>query len=87
MPGESKNVILLSEKLKTQLDHMSAEHQLIKAFITELKAAADAANLPGIMDFEKEVHQHANSEEEVYFPAAIMVGEYLKLKSEKNLPN
>ncbi len=80
MPGESKNVILLSEKLKTQLDHMSAEHQLIKAFITELKAAADAANLPEIIEFEKEVAKHAVSEEEIFFPTAILIGEYLKLK-------
>ncbi len=87
IPEQSKDVILLSKNIKTMMTHMSVEHQLISAYIEELKKAADKQQLSEIMDFEKEVHQHANSEEEVYFPAAIMVGEYLKLKSEKNLPN
>ena len=60
---------------------MSAEHQLIIAYIGELKQASTAENQAAIMEFEKAVSKHALSEEEVYFPAAIMVGEYLKLKS------
>ena len=39
-------------------------------------------NQPAIIAFEKQVSKHALSEEEVYFPAVIMVGDYLKLKSE-----
>lgn len=81
LPKENKNVQLLAEKAKSMMDHMSAEHQLITAYIGELKEASAAENLPAIIDFEKAVSQHAKSEEEVYFPAAIMVGEYLKLKS------
>ena len=29
----------------------------------------------------KEVHKHAKSEEDVFFPAAILVGDFIKLKS------
>ena len=81
LPKETKNVQLLTEKAKSMMDHMSAEHQLITAYIGELKQASAAENLPAIIEFEKAVSQHAKSEEEVYFPAAIMVGEYLKLKT------
>ncbi len=80
LPDQNKNVILLSEKLKSELTHMSVEHQLIKAYLKELKQAAKKESLPKIVEFENEVLQHAITEEEVFFPAAILVGEYLKLK-------
>lgn len=83
LPEHSKEIITLSEKAKSQMDHMSAEHQLIIAYIEELKQASTKENQPAITEFEKEVSKHALSEEEVYFPAAIMVGIYLKLKEVK----
>lgn len=60
---------------------MRVEHQLIKAYLDELKQSAPRDYHPEIIEFKKVVHQHATTEEEVYFPAAILVGEYLKLKS------
>lgn len=81
LPEQSKEVIVLTEKLKSQLSHMSAEHQLIKAFMDELILVASKENHPEIIEFEKEIHKHANTEEEILFPTAILIGEYLKLKS------
>lgn len=81
LPEESKNIISLTEKAKAQMDHMSAEHQLITAYIEELKQASSPENQAAIAAFEKEVLQHALSEEEVYFPATLLVGDYLKMKS------
>lgn len=81
LPEQSKEVIVLTEKLKSQLSHMSAEHQLIKAFMDELILVAAKENHPEIIEFEKELHKHANTEEEILFPTAILIGEYLKLKS------
>lgn len=81
LPEQSKEVIVLTEKLKSQLSHMSAEHQLIKAFMDELIIVAAKENHPEIIEFEKELHKHANTEEEILFPTSILIGEYLKLKS------
>ncbi len=81
IPQQYDDVILLSEKAKSLMDHMSAEHQLITAYIKELKDVSNNDNLSEIIDFENQVSKHAISEEEVLFPAAILVGEYLKLKS------
>ena len=81
MPEQIKNIILLSEKVKPLMNHLSAEHQLIKAYLEELKQASDSEHRPEILEFENEVSKHAISEEEVYFPASILIGEYLKLKS------
>lgn len=80
VPPHNKEIIALSEKVQSHLDHMSAEHQLITAYIKELKAVTSAENLQQILDFENEILKHAKSEEEVFFPASILVGNYLKLK-------
>ena len=81
LPGQSKEIIRLCEKLKLQSVHLSAEHQLIKAFTDELRIVAVKENHPEIIEFERELHKHAHTEEEVLYPAAILIGEYLKLKS------
>jgi hypothetical protein len=80
LPEQRKEVIALTAKLKLQLPHMSAEHQLIKAYLNELVQAAAKDNHPEVIEFEKEVHKHAITEEEVLFPAALLIGEYLELK-------
>ena len=84
IPEQSKELISLSEKVKLNLEHMNVEHQLIVAYIQELKQASSKEKLPEIIVFENEVIKHAKSEEEVYFPAAVLVGEYLKLRAAPN---
>ena len=80
LPDESKELIRLIDKFKSNLAHMIAEHQLIKAYLTELAHMAHKENHPEIVEFEKELHKHASEEEEVFFPTALLVGDYLKLK-------
>lgn len=82
IPEKSEEIILLSETVKSHMNHLSAEHQLITAFIKELKEASAEENLPEINAFENEIFKHSTSEEEVFFPTSILIGEYLKLKSE-----
>ncbi len=81
--AKSKEITGLAEKLKSQLVHMSVEHQLIVAQVNELKQVAEKENHPEVNAFEQDLLRHAKTEEEVYFPAAILVGEYLKMKSAK----
>ena len=81
LPEQSKDVLQLCEKLKSQLSHLSVEHQLINAFMDELMQAAANENHPETIELEQELQKHAKTEEEVFFPTAILIGEYLKLKS------
>ena len=81
IPEQSNQIILLTDKFTSQLTHLSVEHQLIKAYMDELRQADSNGSHPEIIEFEKELHKHANTEEEVFFPAAILIGEYLKLKA------
>jgi hypothetical protein len=81
IPEQSKEVIQLAEKLKSQLAHMTLEHQMIHALMVQLMEVATQENHPEVIDFERALRKHAEIEEEVYFPAAILVGEYLKMKN------
>lgn len=80
IPQDSKKIIALTEKFKSNSAHMIVEHQMIKVYLDEMIFAAGKDNHPEVIAFEKEIQKHAGVEEEVYFPAAILIGEYLKLK-------
>lgn len=83
IPEHSAEIIRLTEKLRSQLTHMNAEHQMIMALLEELKQAAAYDNHPDITWLEEQINRHAKAEEEVFFPAAIVIGEYLKQKGVK----
>lgn len=81
IPQQREEIIRLTEKLKSQLAHLNAEHQFIIAFTHELSQAAAQENHPEIRAFENALHKHAQTEEEIYFPAALLVGDYLKIQT------
>lgn len=81
IPEESEELIQLTEKLKPQIAVMLAEHQMVAAYLEEIKQVASNDYLTGIIEFEKELQKHAQIEEEVFFPASLLIGEYLELKS------
>lgn len=80
IPAHSAEIIRLTEKLRSQLAHLNAEHQMVRNHLEELRLAIAYDKRPDISMLEEEVARHARVEEEVYFPAAILVGEYLKQK-------
>lgn len=78
IPEHSAEIIRLTEKLRSQLAHMNAEHQMIRTHLKELRVAVAYDNRPDISLLEEQIDRHARVEEEVYFPAAMLVGKYLK---------
>jgi len=82
LPENSREIIGLTDKLQSQLSHLNAEHQLIKAHMDEMLKTSAAFNHPEIKEFEKQLLQHAKVEEEIYFPAALVIGENLKVKTQ-----
>jgi hypothetical protein len=77
---EMRPAIALSDELKAQLPQMVIEHQAIKAAAQALKSAAQAENKPSGVSFADALLLHAQTEEQVLYPSAILVGEYLKLR-------
>ena len=77
---EMKPAIVLSDKLKQDLQQMLSEHQQIVASLEKLKKAAKEENYPDVLRFTETLKLHAQTEEQVLYPTAILIGEYLKLK-------
>lgn len=77
---DMKRAIDLSDKLKADLPKMLEEHKGIVEALNNLTSAAKAENKPPAVEFAEKLMAHAQNEEQVMYPAAILVGEYLKLK-------
>lgn len=75
-----KSVLAMTEKLKAELPHMLEEHKMIIEALHNLITASKNENKPQYAEFSEKLILHAQTEEEVMYPAAILVGEYIKLK-------
>ena len=77
---EMAQVFKMTDMLKAELPRMLDEHQTI---IVALKKMIEAAKQEKKMEhiaFAEKLMLHAQNEEEVSYPTAILIGEYLKLK-------
>lgn len=72
--------ISLTDKLRAELGAMLEEHKLIVVELDKLADAAQRANKPEYVEFAKALKLHAQTEEEVTYPTAMLIGEYLKAK-------
>jgi hypothetical protein len=79
---EMLDVLPMTDKLKGELRQMLAEHQAIVAALKSLVAAATEEKHPEIADFARRLMHHAMIEEQVMYPAALLVGEYVRLRFE-----
>jgi hypothetical protein len=73
-------VLPLVARLKQELPLMLEEHRAIMGAVRELAVAAETENDEQYIRLSAELLMHAQIEEEVLYPAAILVGEYVKLK-------
>lgn len=78
---DAENVLSMTDQLKSELSEMLEEHKVVVAALKNLIAAAEAEKKPEHARFAEKLMLHAQTEEEVLYPAAILVGEHLKLKS------
>ena len=80
MPPNVEEVVKLTNDLKKELPAMLKEHENIVVALDALANAARQENKQAAQQFAEKLKQHAKTEEEVLYPAAILVGEYIKLK-------
>ena len=74
----------MAYRLKADLGQMLLEHREIVAALKVLVEAADSEGNESASHFAEKLMLHAQTEEEVLYPASILVGEYLNLRlSEK----
>jgi hypothetical protein len=74
---EMAQVLPMTRRLKASLPAMLAEHQQIVGALDKLRAAAKAAKLPEYERFAEALALHAETEEKVLYPAAILIGEHI----------
>ena len=80
---EMKDAIDMAEKLRAELNQMLEEHREIVARLKTLTETSLKENKLDYVQFAEKLTLHAQTEEEVLYPAAILVGKYLKLQLEK----
>ncbi len=76
---DMKGVFSLTDHLKADLPHMIEEHLEIVAALDDLIHDAREEGVQEAIRFAEQLQAHARQEEEVGYPAAILVGEYLHL--------
>jgi hypothetical protein len=73
-------VLAMTDRLEADLPHMLEEHAAVVAALTELANAANEEGKPDAARFAEKLILHAQTEEQVLYPAAMLVGRYLKLR-------
>ena len=73
-------VLPLIDRLKQELPLMLEEHRALEGALQELSQVAQDEGRLDLARFAERLLAHARLEEEVLYPAAILVGEYLKLR-------
>lgn len=75
---EMKDVLPMTDRLKVDLPKILAEHAAIVGALRKLAAAAKRERKPEWARFTEKLVLHAKTEEEVLYPAAILVGESVR---------
>lgn len=74
------SVLAHTDWLRNNLAILLSEHHVIRAAVERFLGVARAAGRPDCLHFAEKLLHHLRLEEEVMYPAAIVLGEYLKLK-------
>jgi hypothetical protein len=75
---EMDDAVAMTDRLKADLNHMLQEHKEIVAALKILTEAAKQEGKDEFVNFAGKLTLHAQTEEEVLYPASILVGKYLK---------
>jgi hypothetical protein len=77
---EATEAAAMAERLKAELPSMLTEHREIVAALDALAAAAQEEGHAEHIRFAEKLALHARTEEEVLYPAVVLVGEHLRLR-------
>ncbi|HKZ74967.1 MAG TPA: hemerythrin domain-containing protein [Steroidobacteraceae bacterium] len=74
------DVLRMTDQLEAEMPQMLAEHRKIATALEAFRKAAVAARRDEYVEFADELMLHAQNEEQILYPAALLVGRYVKLK-------
>lgn len=76
-------IIAVTERLRAELPALRQEHLAIRRALEALWETAWREGKPEYAFMAERINRHIKVDEEVLFPAALMVGDYLRLVAEK----
>lgn len=79
-PENAASILAMSDTLKTELPRMLEEHKVIRAAVEVLGKVAKSAGAEKYVQLAEQLAQHALTEEEVLYPAAILIGDLLRAR-------
>jgi Hemerythrin HHE cation binding domain len=77
---DMESILAKTDVMKAELPRMLQEHKVIVEALQKLLQAAAGEGQTGFARFAQKLILHAQTEEEVLYPASILVGEYIRLK-------
>jgi hypothetical protein len=80
---EMRQILPMTDALEAELPKMLKEHEAIRAAVAGFRAAAVEAKRDDYVRFCDHLAAHARQEEELLYPAAILVGRYVKATAPK----
>ena len=78
---EMQGVLAMTDSLRAELPRMLEEHKAIHAATKQLGDAARAEKSVAVAHLAEKLALHAQSEEEVSYPAAILVGDLVRART------
>lgn len=78
---DMRDVLGMTDRLKAELHEMLEEHKAIVSALKKLSDVAKKENKMEYAQFAEKLMLHAQTEEEVSYPTAILIGEHVKLKT------
>ena len=79
-PAGMEEALAMSDALRKELPRMLQEHTKIRAATERLRVVAQKEKAPAYEQFAEELGSHARFEEEVLYPAAILVGDVIRAR-------
>ncbi|MGZ5178163.1 MAG: hypothetical protein ACXWCW_28920 [Burkholderiales bacterium] len=74
-------VLSMTDKLQADMPTMLVEHKEISAALSQLRDAESSDNKSEGVKFADELAAHAQTEEQITYPTALLIGLYVKGKA------
>lgn len=77
---EMREVLPMTDSLRAELPRMLEEHRAIRAATLRLGDVARAEGNADVAELARKLALHAQSEEEMFYPAAVLVGDLVRAR-------
>jgi hypothetical protein len=80
LTAEMRDVLPMTDALRAELPHMLEEHEAIRAATARLAEVARVERDEHVAELARKLALHAQSEEELFYPAAVLVGALVRAR-------